>query len=166
MLFSATKILLKDLCPCLKFYFLLPIWIDWKNLFFSKIKIMFAINQFKIMQGSDSWKKSLKIIFLFEKKYLSKHTHTHTHTHTNIYIYVYICIYVPYPPYSPDLAPCYIWLFPKHRGYRYETIEEMKEAVTKFIEMLTQEDFHGALQKFLEQYDKFIAVGGDSFEGD
>ena len=38
---------------------------------------------------------------------------------------------VPHPPYSPDLAPCYFWLFPKLRGYRYETTEEMKEAVTK-----------------------------------
>ena len=37
-----------------------------------------------------------------------------------------------------------ILLFPKHRGCRYETIEKMKEAVTKVIDMLTQEDFHGA----------------------
>ena len=52
---------------------------------------------------------------------------------------------VPQPPYSPDLAPCDFWLFPKLRGCRYETIEEMKEAVTKVINMLTQEDFHGGL---------------------
>ena len=48
------------------------------------------------------------------------------------------------PPYSPDLAPCDICLFPRLRGCLYETIEEMKEAVTKVIDMLTQEDFHGA----------------------
>ena len=57
---------------------------------------------------------------------------------------------VPQPPYSPDLAPCDFWLFPKFRGCCYETIEEMKEAVTKVIDMLTQEDFHGAFQKLLE----------------
>ena len=55
---------------------------------------------------------------------------------------------VPHPPYRPDLAPCNFWLFPKlkekFRGSRYETIEEMKEAVTKVIDTLTQEDFHGA----------------------
>ena len=51
---------------------------------------------------------------------------------------------VPQPPYSPDLAPCEFWLFPKLRGCRYETIEEMKEAVTKVIDMLTLEDFNGA----------------------
>ena len=30
-------------------------------------------------------------------------------------------------------------------------IEEMKEAVTKIIDTLTQEDFHGAFQKLLER---------------
>ena len=49
---------------------------------------------------------------------------------------------VPHRPYSPDLAPCDFWLFPKLTGCRYETIEEMKEAVTKVIDTVTQEDFH------------------------
>ena len=43
----------------------------------------------------------------------------------------------------------------------------MKEAVTKVTyTLLTQEDFHGALPKFLEWYNKCIAVRGDYFEGD
>ena len=54
--------------------------------------------------------------------------------------------------YSPDLAPCDFCLFPKLTGCRYETIEEMKEVVTKVIDTLTQEDFHGAFQKLLERY--------------
>ena len=58
---------------------------------------------------------------------------------------------VPQPPYSPDLAPCDFWLFPKIRDYSYETIEEMKEAVTKVIDTFTLEDFHRALQKLLER---------------
>ena len=57
---------------------------------------------------------------------------------------------VPHRPYCPDL----------------ETIEEMKEAVTKVIDMLTKEDFHGAFEKLLERYNKCIAAGGDYFEGD
>ena len=73
---------------------------------------------------------------------------------------------VPQPPYCPDLAPCDFWLFPKLRGCCYETIEEVKEAVTKVIDTLTQEDFHGVLQKLLEWYNKCIAAGGDYFEGD
>ena len=73
---------------------------------------------------------------------------------------------VPQPPYSPDVGPCDFWLFPKLRGYRYETIEEMKEAVTRVIDTLTQEDFYGAFQKLLERYNMFIAAGRDYFEGD
>ena len=42
----------------------------------------------------------------------------------------------------------------------------MKEAVMKVIDMLTQVDFHGALQKLLERYNKCIAAGRDYFEGD
>ena len=61
---------------------------------------------------------------------------------------------------SPSLGPCDFWLFPKLTGCSYEIIEEMKEAVTKVIDMLTQEDFHGAFQKLLERY-KCIAAGGD-----
>ena len=73
---------------------------------------------------------------------------------------------VPQPPYRRDLTPCDIWLFPKLSGCHYETIEEMKEAVTKVLDMLTQEDFHGAFEKLLEQYNKCIAAGGDYLEGD
>ena len=73
---------------------------------------------------------------------------------------------VPQPPYSPDVAPCDFWLFPGLRGCRYETIEEMKEAVTKVIHTITQEDFCGGFQKLLGRYNKCIVAGGDNFEGD
>ena len=52
---------------------------------------------------------------------------------------------VPQPPYSPDLAPCDFCLFPKLRGSLYETIEEMKEAVTKVIDMPTRKKKSGNL---------------------
>ena len=68
---------------------------------------------------------------------------------------------VAHIPYSPNLAPWDFWLFPKFTGCRYVTIEEMKEAVTKVIDTLTQEDFHEAFQKLLEQYNKSIAAGWD-----
>ena len=72
---------------------------------------------------------------------------------------------VRHPPYRPDLAPSYFYLFPKLRGCRNETIEVMKEAVTKVIDTLTQDDFHGAFQKLLKRYNKCIAAEGDYFEG-
>ena len=72
---------------------------------------------------------------------------------------------VLHPPYSRELAPGDFWLFPKLRGCRYETIEQMKKPVTKFIDMITQEDFCGALQKLLKRYNKCIEAGGDYLEG-
>ena len=73
---------------------------------------------------------------------------------------------VAQPPYSPDLVPYGFWLLPKLRGCRYETIKEMKKAVTKVIDALTQEVFDGAFQKLLERHNKCIATGGDYFKGD
>ena len=63
----------------------------------------------------------------------------------------------PQPPYCPDLAPSDFWLFSKLRGSRLWDderscrYEEMKEAVTKVIDSLKQEDFDGAFQKLLER---------------
>ena len=42
----------------------------------------------------------------------------------------------------------------------------MKEALTKVIDTLTEEDFDAAFQKLLERYNICIAAGGDYFEGD
>ena len=90
--------------------------------------------------------------------------------HNSILVTDYLTKTVPHPPYSPDLAPCDFCLFPKFeeklRGCRYEIIEEMKAAVTKVIDTLTQEEVHGALQRLLERFNKCIAAGGDYFEGD
>ena len=46
------------------------------------------------------------------------------------------------------------------------TIEEMKEAVTKVIDTLLQENFHWAFLKLLERYNKNIVAGGDYVKGD
>ena len=66
---------------------------------------------------------------------------------------------VPHPPDCSDLAPCDFCLFPKLRGYGYETIEEMKEAVTKVIDTLTQGDFPGAFHKLLHPEDGLVWFG-------
>ena len=101
--------------------------------------------------------------FLGKRSALFKSSQLHFHqdnapVHNSILVTDYLTKMsiktVPQPPYSPDLAPCDFWLFPKLkeklRGCRYETIEEMKEAVTKVIDTLTQEDFDGVFQKLLK----------------
>ena len=42
----------------------------------------------------------------------------------------------------------------------------MKVTLTKVIDTFTQENFHGAFQKLLERYNKYIAAEGDFFDGD
>ena len=42
----------------------------------------------------------------------------------------------------------------------------MKEVVMNVIDTLTQEDFHKVFQKLLKRYNKYIAAGGDYFEGE
>ena len=78
-----------------------------------------------------------------------------TPVHTSILVTDYLTKIgiktVPHPRYSPNLAACDFWLLPKLRSCRYETIEEMKEAVTKAFDTLTQEEFHGAFKKLLER---------------
>ena len=86
--------------------------------------------------------------------------------HNSILVIDYLTKTVPHPPYSPDLARWDFWLFPKLRGSRYETTEEMKETVTKVTDTLRQEDFRGAFQNFLVRYNKCITSRGDYFEGD
>ena len=112
----------------------------------------------------------VEVLRKFMKKYRQWHFHQdNAPVHNSIFVSDYLTNMgiktVPYRPYSPDLAPCDFCLFPKLRDCRYETIEEMKEAVTKVIDTLTQADFHGAFQKLLERYNKCITAG-DYFEGD
>ena len=72
---------------------------------------------------------------------------------------------VPQPPYSADVGPYDFCLFHKLTCCLYVTIEEMKEAVTKVIDTLTLEDFHGSLQKLLERYNKCIAAEEITLKG-
>ena len=123
---------------------------------------------------------SVEVLWEFRKRFLWKrlalfksgqwHFHqNNTLLHKSILLKDYLTKMgirtVPHPPYSTDLTHCHFWLFPKLRGCRYETIGEMKEAVTKNIDTLTQEDFEGAFQNLLERWNKCIAVVGDYFEG-
>ena len=75
---------------------------------------------------------------------------------------------VPHRPYSPDLAPDDFWLFPKFKGNHYQRIEEMQEAVTKVIDTLTQEDFHGAFQNRASVFEwhKRLKEGRESVRDD
>jgi hypothetical protein len=52
---------------------------------------------------------------------------------------------IPHPPYSPDLAPCGFFLFPKMKlklkGCRFDTIEEIPAELQRVLDTLTEKDF-------------------------
>jgi hypothetical protein len=58
---------------------------------------------------------------------------------------------IPHPPYSPVLAPCELFLFPKMKlklkGRRFDTIEEIQAESHRVLDTLTQKKFQEAFQK-------------------
>lgn len=76
----------------------------------------------------------------------------------------------PQPPYSPDLAPCDFFLFPKMKmrlkGRRFETVEEIQQESQMVLDSLEEEDFQGAFQAWQKRWERCIESRGDYFEGD
>jgi len=56
----------------------------------------------------------------------------------------------PHPPYSPDLAPCDFWVFPKvkmtMKDKHLELIQDLEAATTAQLETLTKEDFQNCFR--------------------
>ena len=72
------------------------------------------------------------------------------------------------PAYSPDLAPCDFWLFPKLkeplRGKLFETREDLVSAVEEQLSLLKPEDFHQCFDRWIHRMKKCLDVGGDYVE--
>ncbi|KAG5327041.1 GVQW3 protein, partial [Acromyrmex heyeri] len=68
---------------------------------------------------------------------------------------------MPQPPYSPYLAPCDFFLFPKlkrpMKGRRYATIEEIKTTSKEELNKITKNDF----LKCFEDWHKCIISDGE-----
>jgi hypothetical protein len=65
---------------------------------------------------------------------------------------------IPHPPYSPDLAPCDFFLFPK--------IEEIQAESQRVLDTLKEKHFQSVFQKWRRQWDRCLHVGGNYLEGD
>ncbi|KAG5313395.1 MOS1T transposase, partial [Acromyrmex insinuator] len=75
--------------------------------------------------------------------------HDNAPAHTSLLVREFLAknntLMMPQPPYSPDLAPCDFFLFPKlkrpMKGRRYATIEEIKTASKEELNKITKNDF-------------------------
>ncbi|UYV74141.1 hypothetical protein LAZ67_11002233 [Cordylochernes scorpioides] len=77
---------------------------------------------------------------------------------------------MPQPPYSPDLAPCDFFLFPKlkrpMKGRRYATLDEIKTASKEELKKILKNDFLKCFEDWKNRWHKCIISHGDYFEGD
>jgi len=77
---------------------------------------------------------------------------------------------IPHPPYSPDLAPCDFFLFPRMKramkGKRFADVEAVKATSQKVLEDITLEEFQKCFAEWKKRLDKCIASNGEYFEGD
>jgi len=77
---------------------------------------------------------------------------------------------VPHPPYSPDLALSYIFLFPKlkmkFKGRRFQKFEEIQAESQAVLNSLRENDFQERFKNWQRRWDRCQASEGDYFEGD
>ncbi|UYV64915.1 hypothetical protein LAZ67_3002413 [Cordylochernes scorpioides] len=77
---------------------------------------------------------------------------------------------MPQPPYSPDLAPCDFFLFPKlkrpMKGRRYATLDEIKTASKEKLKKIFKNDFLKCFEDWKNRWHKCIISHGDYFERD
>ena len=75
-----------------------------------------------------------------------------------------------HPPYSPDLAPCDLSLFPRMKkdlkGNRFVDVDEVKEKTTMALQGITLQEFQGCFERWKTRLDRCIASKGEYFEGD
>ena len=73
------------------------------------------------------------------------------------------------PPYSPDLAPCDFFLFPKLKevikGARFQDLGAIKTAETRELRAIPEKSFQGCLEAWQRRLEKCIRPQGDYFEG-
>lgn len=75
-----------------------------------------------------------------------------------------------HPPYSPDLAPCDFYLFPKVKsalkGRHFRSVEEVKAETAKLLKALTPEDLQHCFEQWQARMQRCIHRGGEYIEGD
>jgi len=71
-------------------------------------------------------------------------------------------------PYSPDLAPCDFFLFPRlkkvPKGHRFEATEDIKRNSTKTQLDIPKEEFAKCFQRWQKRWAKCVAAEGNYVE--
>ena len=105
------------------------------------------------------------------KKILLHHDNAPSHTaaFTKFFLQKKNLQLLPHPPYSPDLAPCDFFLFPKLkeqlRGRTFQTEKGLDRAIAKILKDLSENGFLEVFRKWLDRCESCLKCGGEYFEG-
>lgn len=93
---------------------------------------------------------------------------SHTAALTKVYLENQKVEVLDHPPYSPDLAPCDFYLFPKIkdilRGHRFDDEDEAFERFHEEIKRLTSDDWEKCIASWFGRMEMCISWKGDYFE--
>jgi len=100
--------------------------------------------------------------------------HDNAPSHTSIAVREFLVqnniTMLPHPPYSPDLAPCDFFLFPKlkthPKGHHFGTVENVQAAATRALNNISSEDFLHCYEEWQQRWNRCIRMQGAYFEGD
>jgi hypothetical protein len=77
---------------------------------------------------------------------------------------------VPHSPYSPELAPCDFFLFPKLKstlkGKRLQDVTEIQLNTTRQLQAIRKQTYQTRTVKWNDHCNHCIQSGGSYFEGD
>ncbi len=77
---------------------------------------------------------------------------------------------ISHTPYSPDLAPCDFFLFPKLKlalkGLHLEDLDDIKQKLAEYLLTITSEDFRSCFNDWKIRLLKCIHYKGEYFEND
>jgi hypothetical protein len=77
---------------------------------------------------------------------------------------------VPHPPYSPDLALCDFFLFPRLKstlkGKVFQDVAEIQLNTTRQLQAIPKQAYHTCNDKWKDRWNRCIQSGGSYFEGD
>ena len=74
-----------------------------------------------------------------------------------------------HPPYSPDLAPCDFFLFPRLKnhlaGRKYQTRKNLGLAIFQCLNSIPRKDYENAFENWIKRLKLCVSHGGEYFEG-
>jgi hypothetical protein len=77
---------------------------------------------------------------------------------------------VPHPPYSPNLALCDFFLFPRLKstlkGNRFQDVAEIQLNTTRQLQAILLKAYQTCIEKWKDRGNRYIHCGGSYFEGD